>query len=292
MNNTVPVSNENVVSSVDINSNNITSKKNPKNPMRYFVFVSFVAFFIKDLVSAIPSYLYSLLIMFTSYYSSLTGNSFDLDAMEPLIEIFNSAFSSFTIIMFGILFVRYITNKTVFNGNIKKYKFIYYTWSFAVGGFLLDILGFIYSLVLLKFESVFDSDTGYIATLVLSSIVSVFSLGISIFAAYLCARLLNASALGGEDNQLKELRFLAIGTTVSALISLIVYIIRIVILNEFSISTTITTFLSKIVTVVAIWIIATVKPKNENDEKLIFTIIPIIVICDSIIYSLCNLFFS
>lgn len=290
MKNNISMSNETIASSVDINSTNIMIKKNPKNPMRYFWIVSFVAFIIKDIVSAIPSSVYSLLIMFTTYYSSLTGEEFKLSDYGSFIEIFNSAFSSFTIILFGILFVKYITSKTIFNGNIKKYKYIYYTWSFAVGGFVLDIVGLISSLVLLKIETDYASVSRSIITLALSSVISVISFGVSAFAAYLCARLLNAAAFSDENNQLKVLRLLAIGTTTSVVISLIVYVIRIVVLSDFSISTTISTFLSKFITIAAIWIVATVKPKDKNGEKLIFAIIPIVAICDSVLFSIIDSF--
>lgn len=284
MSNNISFSNENFAEPV--NSINISSKKTPQNPMRYFWIVSFVAFIIKDLVSALPSYLYSLLIMFSSMLSSLTDFNIEISERSPLFDIFDSVFSSFTIILFGVLFVKYIINKTTFNGDITKYRFIYYSWSFAVGGFVLDIMGLVSSLVLLKVQNNYATVSGSIITLVLSSVVSIVSFGTTILAAYLCARLLNSASLSNETNQFKELRLLAIGTTISTFISLIVFIIRIIVLSDFSIFTTISTILSKIITVAVIWIVATVKPKDENGEKVLFTIIPIIAICDSIIYSI------
>ena len=126
-------------------------------------------------------------------------------------------------------------------------------------------------------------------TLVLSSTVSVISFGVTILASYLCARLLNEAAFGDEKNQMKELRFLAICVTFSSIVSLIVYVIRIILLNDIAVLSIFVTVLSKLVSVTVIWIAATVKPHDLKSEKIIFTILPIIAICDSILYSIMDL---
>ncbi len=261
-------------------------KKTPANPMRHFILVSFVAMFICDLVAGLPSYLNSVVRMIISYISTITYNEIKLSETGPLWDIFDTSFNSVVIVLFGIFFVKYITGNTTFEGNIKKYRFFYYSWPFVVGGFVLDIAGIVSTLVLLEVQKNFVSVAGAGITLALSSVVSILSIGISVLAAYFCARLLNAAAFGDETKQIKEFRFLATWVTISTIISLTVFVIRTLVLKDFSILSTVTTLLAKFITVAVIWIAATVKPKDEKQEKLIFTILPIVAMCDSIIYGI------
>lgn len=264
----------------------IPLKKTPKNPMKYFGIVSFVAFFIKDLVTALPTTLYTWIIMFTSISSSLKGNNVELSEEGPIWNILDTAFGSIIVVLFGILFVKYITNKTTFEGNIKKYRFLYYSWPFIVGGFVLDIAGLISSFALSNIQNSYASASAVGISLAISSVVSILSLGVAIFSAYLCARLLNVAAFGDENMQKKELRFLAILVTISTIISLVVFVVRVLLLKEVTVFTTIVTVLSKVLSVAVIWIVAIAKPKEVKSENLIYTVLPIIAICDSIVYSI------
>lgn len=289
MNNNIPLPDDNIAETSNINFNKKLSKKTPENPMKYFWIISFVAFIIKDLVVALPSSLYSWIIMFISFSSSVKGGNIDLSEQYPIWNVLDGVFSSIVIILFGILFVKYITNRTTFKGDIKKYRFFYYSWPFIVGGFVLDITGLVSSVILLNVQRNDVSVMGAGITLVLSSTVSVISFGVTILASYLCARLLNAAAFGDEKNQMKELRFLAICVTFSSIVSLIVYVVRIILLNDIAVLSIFVTVLSKLVSVTVIWIAATVKPHDLKSEKIIFTILPIIAICDSILYSIMDL---
>lgn len=286
-NNLLP--NENSIEMSNANFNKTLSKKTPDNPIKYFTIVSLVAFLIKDLVVALPSSLYSWIIMFMSFSSSAIGNNVDLSQQYPVWNILDVIFGSIITILFGILFVKYITNKTTFEGTINKYRFLYYSWPFVATGFILDIVGLISSVVLLNVQKNDVSVAGAGITLVLTSMVSVISFGVTILSAYLCARLLNSAATGDEKNQEKELRFLASFVTISSIISLIIFIVRVIALNEFSIFTAIVTVVSKVISVAVIWIVAKVKPKDVKSENLIFTVLPIIAICDSVLYSIIEL---
>ncbi len=286
-NNLLP--NENSIEMSNANFNKTLSKKTPDNPIKYFTIVSLVAFLIKDLVVALPSSLYSWIIMFISFSSSAIGNNVDLSQQYPVWNILDVIFGSIITILFGLLFVKYITNKTTFEGSVTKYRFLYYSWSFVATGFILDFVGLISSVVLLNVQKNDVSVTGAGITLALTSIVSVISFGVTILSAYLCARLLNSAATGDGKNQEKELRFLASFVTISSIISLIIFIVRVIALNEFSIFTAIVTVVSKVISVAVIWIVAKVKPKDVKSENLIFTVLPIIAICDSILYSIIEL---
>lgn len=269
-----------------------TLKKTPENPMKYFWVVSFVSFIIKDLVVSLPSSLYSWIIMFISFSSSVSGDSVDFREQYPIWNVLDGAFGSIIIILFGILFVKYITSKTTFEGNIRKYKFFYYSYSFIVSGFIMDIVGLFSSTVLSNVQKNQANIAGAGITLALSSVVSVISFGVIAISAYICARLLNVAAFGDDSKQTKELRLLAICTTMSSIISLIIYFVRIALLNDFAIFSIFVTILSKVISVAVIWIAVTVKPKDLKTEKLIFIVLPIIAICDSILYSIIELFIA
>ena len=59
-----------------------------------------------------------------------------------------------------------------------------------------------------------------------------------------------------------------------------------IIVSDFSVLGLAISLLSNILPVVVIWLAVKVKPKDEKQEKLIFTILPIIAICDTVVYGL------
>lgn len=260
-------------------------KKTPQKPMRYFVLVSFVATFIAGLIMGLPQFMYSIVQMVLSFVSSISNNDVNLIEISPIWNIFDTAFTSVIIVLFGIHFVKYITKHTTFEGNIAKYKFLYYSWPTIAASIPLSIVSVISTFVLTTVQSANPMGTAGIS-LGITSITSIIVLGVDVLAAYFCARLLNAAALGDDEKQSKELRFLAIWVTISAVVTIISVIAKNIIVNDFSLLSMITSLLSNIFPVVVIWLAATVKPKNEKQEKLIFTILPIIAVCDSVVYGI------
>ena len=105
MNNNIPLPDDNIAETYNINFNKKLSKKTPENPMKYFWIISFVAFIIKDLVVALPSSLYSWIIMFISFSSSVKGGNIDLSEQYPVWNVLDGVFGSIVIILFGILFL-------------------------------------------------------------------------------------------------------------------------------------------------------------------------------------------
>lgn len=269
-----------------VQPNTAPLKKTPEKPMRYFVLVSFVAAFIADLISGLPQFLRSMAIMVVSLVSVMSDNDTNLSSTSLVWDVFDTAFTSVIIVLFGIYFVKYITKHTTFEGNIAKYKFFYYSWTAIAASIPLTLTSVISTIVITGIQDNGSPMASTGITLTLSSITSIIALGVGVLAAYFCARLLNAAAFGDDEKQSKELLFLAIWVTVSTAITIIAYIVKILIVNDFSLLSMITTLLSNIIPVVVIWLAATVKPKDEKQEKLFFTILPIIAICDSVIYGI------
>lgn len=280
MNNNIPLSDD-IIDTSEV-------KNVPSNPIKYFWIVSFIAFIIKDFITAVPASIYVWINTFLAYFR---GSNTDLSNQFPVWNILDSIFGSLITILFCILFVKYIVKKMTFEGNIKKYKFFYYSWTFAACGFITDILGLVSTIILTNTDNNQASVQGVDVSIVLSVVVSVFSFGITALAAYLCARLLNVVAFSDENKQIKELKLLASCVTISSVLSLIIYFIRIILLNEIVSFSIVVTILSKVISVAVIWIAVMVKANDMKTEKLIFTILPIIAICDSIIYSVLELFF-
>lgn len=261
------------------------SKKTPQKPMRYFILVSFVAAFIAGLIAGLPQFMYSMVQMALSFVSSISNNDINLIEISPIWNIFDTAFTSVIIVLFGIHFVKYITKHTTFEGNIAKYKFLYYSWPVIAASIPLSIVSVISTFVLTTVQSANPMETAGIS-LGITSITSIIALGVDVLAAYFCARLLNVAAFGDDAKQSKELRFLAIWVTISSVITIISVIAKTIIVNDFSLLSMITSLLSNVFPVVVIWLAATVKPKDEKHEKLIFTILPIIAACDSVVYGI------
>lgn len=280
MNNNIPLSDDIIDTSY--------AKNIPSNPIKYFWILSFIAFIIKDFITALPSSVYVWVKTFSSYFFDI---NLDLSSQFPVWNILDCVCGSLITILFGVIFAKLVTRKISFEGNINKYKFFYYSWTFTACGFITDILGLISTIILTNTGNNQATIEGAGVTIVLSWVVSVFSFAITALAAYFCARLLNVTAFGDENKQTKELKLLASCVTISSILSLIIYFIRINLLNEIFSFSIIVTILSKVISVAVIWIAVIVKAKDLKTEKLIFTILPIIAICDSIIYSVLELFF-
>lgn len=261
-------------------------KKTPEKPLIYFLGVSFVWALLVGFVAAFPNFLRSMVLMMVSLFSVMTDNdSSSAISSSPIFDIFDSIFTSAVIVFSGIILSNYIVKHTTFEGNIKKYRFLYYTWPNAAVSFVVSIATLISSTVLLN-QSTTDPLASSGITIAVSSIVSLISFGVVLLAAYVRARLLNAAALGDEDSQKKELRLLAICVTVSTVISIGCYIAKVILNNlvePISITMNIIIYL---IAIAVIWIAATVKPQNEKQEKVIFTVLPIIAMCDSVVYTI------
>ena len=260
-------------------------KKTPKKPMRYFEIVSFVGMFIAGMIITLPSFLYSMVRTFTSLFSAMSDKDITLSEPGVLFGLFDSVFSAVVIVLFGVFFVKYITKRTTFEGNIAKYKFFYYSWTAIAASIPLTIASLITTVVLNNIQNSADP-TSMDKTLMMSSLVSVVSFGVSVLAAYFSARLLNAAAFYDEEKQLKEFSYLAKMVTISTIITIVIYVVKMVIVNNFSVLDIILSLLSNLLPVVVIWLAVKVKPNDEKQEKLLFTILPIIAICDAVVYEI------
>ena len=260
-------------------------KKTPENPMRYFGIVSFVAMFIAGIILNLPTFLHSMIRMFISLFSAMSNNDVALSETSPIFNFLDSVFGAVVIVLFGIFFVKYITKHTTFEGNIAKYKFFYYSWTAIAASIPLTIVSLITTVVLNNVPNS-ANPTSMSITLAMSSFVSVVSFGVSVLAAYFCARLLNVAAFHDEEKQLKEFSFLAKLVTVSTVITIVTYIAKMIIVKDVSVLSLVFSLLSNILPVVVIWLAVKVKPKDEKQEKLIFTILPIIAMCDSVVYGI------
>lgn len=260
-------------------------KKTPEKPMRYFGIVSFVGMFIAGIILNLPGFLYSMVRMFISLFSAMSNNDITLSETSPIFNFLDSVFGAVVIVLFGIFFVKYITKHTTFEGNIAKYKFFYYSWTAIAASIPLTIASLITTVVLNNVQNSADP-ASMDKTLMMSSLVSVVSFVVSVLSAYFSARLLNVAAFHDEEKQLKEFSFLAKLVTVSTVITIVTYIAKMIIVSDFSVLGLAISLLSNILPVVVIWLAVKVKPKDEKQEKLIFTILPIIAICDTVVYGL------
>lgn len=260
-------------------------KKTPAKPMRYFELVSFVGMFIAGIIITLPSYLYTMARTFTSLFSAMSDEDVALNEPSVFFGLFDSVFSAVVIVLFGVFFVKYITKRTTFEGNIAKYRFFYYSWTAIAASIPLTIASLITTIVLNGVQNSADPSS-LDKTLMMSSFVSVVSFGVSVLAAYFSARLLNAAAFYDEEKQLKEFSFLAKLVTVSTVITIVTYIAKMIIVSDFSILGLAISLLSNILPVVVIWLAIKVKPKDEKQEKLLFTILPIVAICDAVVYDI------
>lgn len=259
----------------------ISSKVQPKNPMKYFFGVSFVWQLLTGIVVSLPLSIVTLIdtsMIFMSSYSGIEGTDFHI-IETTAFKFLNSLFIVAVSIVSCIMFVKFLLKRTNYVGDIKKYQFIFYVIPSAASAFLMALNSLL---------NMFAAQTGYeepLKALLLSSSTLILSVASSLLSAYACAVLLKTAITENEDEKFKHLHRMAVWVTVSAIVSMTIYLIMSVINQSFNAWTIITDMIVYGMYVVIAWFMATFRHKNE---KLTYLILPLISISDSIIFGIIN----
>lgn len=258
----------------------IPKKTNSKRKLPYLFGTSLVWFFITSLVLALPTQVLTIfgsLVAVSSFLS--TDNPFMDMLNHPDFEVFNDIYSVVIVILAGVLFARYILKNTHYVGDVKKYQFLYYILPASTMTFLNSIWG----TVILK---MYDNMTP--SAIFISGIISIaVSVIMCLLFAFVCSMLINAAIEEDESKKKSILTKIAIATTVSSLISLVVYFLN---SQSTELVYIVINILSFALTIAIAWLVAFIKPKNKAIEKIIYTILPLISICDTLIFTIAELF--
>lgn len=259
----------------------ISSKVQPKSPMKYFFGVSLVWGIMVSIVATFPTVVSMAITTFSMLASNITDgvmNEVDVLANTPF-QIFNSYFPTVINILSGIFLAKFLLKRTNYTGDIKKYQFLYPILPDATLLFLSMITGLVYEKLMAKIldGSLDASSPDYFLLSMSSEIISIISSVILILmSAFACAKLLNAAIMDDEAKKSKFLRTLAIIITVSTVICAVIYVIRSVTAEDFHLVQMIQNIIGYILTVVLAWLVALVKTENKKIEIVVYTVLPIL----------------
>ncbi len=265
----------------------ISSKVQPKSPMKYFFGVSLVYSILSGIVAAIPMYVGMMITLIVSLASrgetdfSVTGS--------PIFTIFYSIWTSAVSIISCIIFANFILKRTNFTGDIKKYQFLHYV---IPSGVIAAIsMGSTY---MTEFAFRMSSTENVTTVLGIEAIGLIFSLAVTLISVYISALLLKTAIEENCEKKFKTLKTLAIIVTVSSVIAYLLTILSYEIFDYdysdyFVLIRRI--FIYGLYIAVA-WAVALTKTDDEKKNKVVFTVLPLISILHSVVFTVISEFIA
>lgn len=259
----------------------ISSKVQPKSPMKYFFGVSFVYSILSGIVAAIPMYIG---MMITLIVSLASRGKIDFSVTNsPIFTIFNNVWISAVSLISCIIFANFILKRTNFIGDIKKYQFLHYA---VPSGIVATIsMGYAY---MTDFAFHMTSTENVAAVLGIEALGLIFSLATTLISVYISAILLKTAIEEDREKKFKTLKILAIVVTISSAIAYVLTILSYSIFdydysNYFVLIRRI--FVYGLYIAVA-WAVALTKTDDEKKNKIVFTVLPLISILHSVVFTI------
>ncbi|MBR5203180.1 MAG: hypothetical protein IKW45_07935 [Clostridia bacterium] len=252
----------------------------PENPTKYFIKITIIYYLLSALASSVP--------MFASYIELFVGifnpeSNFSI-IDNPIYTAFSSIWSIAVSILGCILFADYLLKNTTFTGDIKKYQFLHYSIPSGMIAFISMVTAFITT-------HTFDPVTGVNETYFLwqgfNFIVSLISMALVVA---IHVKLLNTAIEEENAKKQKTLKTFAIIVTVSSVLAFVLTIISQILLQDFRILVIIRRIFVYGLYIAVSWAVALVNPDDENKCKIAYTILPLVSICHSIIFTIIGLF--
>lgn len=261
----------------------IQSKVQPKSPMKYFFGVSFVYSILSGIVVGIPTFInmvYTLVATFLDINQN--GTYTELSTMDsPIFTIFNSIWTSAVSLIACIMFANFILKRTHFTGDIKKYQFLHY----AIPSGVISAISMA-SAYMTEFAVRFRLEENLASALGINALGLVFSLAVTLISVYVSALLLKTAIEKDKVKKFKTLKTLAIIVTVSSVIAYILTILSNIIFEYSNFFVLIRRIFIYGLYIAVAWAVALTKTDDEKKNRIAFTILPLISILQSIVFSI------
>ena len=257
----------------------ISAKVQPKRPMKYFFGVSFVYSILSGIVAGIPLFIG----MIINFVISFVGRGeVDLSVTSnPIFTVFNSIWTSAVSLIACIMFANFILKRTHYTGDIKKYQFLNY----AIPSGVIAAISMA-SAYITEFTLRFKLEENIAVALGIEAIGLVFSLAVTLISIYISALLLKTAIEEDREKKFKTLKTLAIIVTVSSIIAYILTILSNVIFEYSNFFVLVRRFFVYGLYIAVAWAVALNKTGDEKKNKIVFIILPLISILQSIIFSI------
>lgn len=265
----------------------ISSKVQPKSPMKYFFGVSLVYYIMSSIVISLPMYINTFGNLLIHYFSYFSGDEHTLSFADgPIYSIFVNVWSAAVSIIGCILFTNFILKRTHYIGDIKKYQFLHSALPGGVTAALSMLTAFITTYT---FQREIDGSMSF-AMLIGQAINLVVSTASMIIIIYIDALLLKTAIEEDKEKKFKTLKTLAVTLTISSVLAFILTIISFIIESDFPIFTVIRRIFLYGLYIAVAWAVALTKTDDEKKNKIAFTILPLISILQSVVFSVISAF--
>lgn len=265
----------------------ISSKVQPKSPTKYFFGVSFMYSILSGIVATIPMYIGMII---TLIVSLATRGNIDFSVTNsPIFTIFNNVWIGAVSLISCIIFANFILKRTNFTGDIKKYQFLHYA---VPSGVVATIsMGSAY---ITDFAFHMTSTENVTAVLGIEALGLIFSLATTLISVYISALLLKTAIEEDREKKFKTLKFLAIVVTISSAIAYVLTILSYSIFdydysNYFVLIRRL--FVYGLYIAVA-WAVALTKTDDEKKNKIVFTVLPLVSILHSVVFTVIGEFIA
>ncbi len=260
----------------------VSSKVQPKKPMKYFFGVSFVYSILTGIIVSVPIFISMMGTLIGSFVNAMQNGETPTDSVfnSPVFTVFSNVWTSAVYIISCIMFANFILKRTNFIGDIKKYQFLHYAIPSGV------VVSFsMASAYMTEFAYRTDDAITTIGFEAIGLVISLISTVISIFVHSL---LLKTAIEENKEKKFKTLKALAIVVTISSVIAYILTILSYEILdydysNYFVLIRRI--FVYGLYIAVA-WAVALTKTDDEKKNKIVFTVLPLIAILQPIVLTI------
>ncbi len=259
----------------------ISSKVQPKSPMKYFFGVSLVYSILEGIVAAIPMCIIMMGTLIGSLINTMQNDGYTefTATHSPISTIFSSVWTSAVSIIGCIIFTNFILKRTNYTGDIKKYQFLHFVIPNGV------LAGILMASAYVSEYAVRTDDM--LTTLIIEFVALVFSIGITLLAAYISALLLKTAIEEDREKKFRTLKILAIIVTISSVIAYLLSGLAYFVFDYDSSESFVMIrriFIYGLYVAVA-WAVALTKTDDEKKNKIVFTILPLVSILHSIIFT-------
>ncbi len=257
----------------------VSSKVQPKSPMKYFFGVSFVYSILSGIVAGIPLFI-GMMINFIMSFASRGEVNFSI-TNNSIFTVFNSVWTSAISLIGCILFANFILKRTHYTDDIKKYQYLHYALpSGVIAG--ISML----SAYMTEFAVRLKLEENLAVALGVEAIGLVVSLAVILISIYISALLLKTAIEENREKKFKTLKSLAIIVTVSSVIAYILTILSNVIFEYSNFFLLIRRFFVYGLYIAVAWAVALTKTDDVKKNKIVFAILPLISILQSIFFSI------
>ena len=241
---------------------------------KYFLKTAFIYEIIIGLISIIPSIFGGVLATFATLF-----DSYALEDISWYIRDLHLLVSPIAATVGGILLGKYLTEKSEYIGDFNKYKFLYGAIPIAASTAITSFAWLVIGLVADYVRDTFGSVKTPMYVLFQGAIELIFSLIGTAVIIIVLATLMNNAIEQNLEKRRHILKILAIAVTVSSVLAHIIEVATLYIrYNQFDLLPYAEEFLVYCTNIIIVWLVYSIKERNNKKEKWAFKILPLLSI--------------